>query len=68
MLENIVLELAKNSDIEGILDLQELYLVSNRKLLPALALYRKVGFVEVPITAHDLALFERCDIRMNIEF
>ncbi|MEY4936662.1 MAG: hypothetical protein RIS64_3021 [Bacteroidota bacterium] len=45
-----------------------LYLVSNRKLHPALALYRKVGFVEVPIKECDLALFERCDIRMNIEF
>jgi putative acetyltransferase len=47
---------------------REIYLVSNRKLAPALALYRKVGFVEVPITAYDLALFERCDIRMNIVF
>jgi N-acetylglutamate synthase-like GNAT family acetyltransferase len=47
---------------------RELYLVSNRKLHPALALYRKVGFVEVPITACDLALFERCDIRMNLVF
>ncbi|MEN9609594.1 MAG: hypothetical protein RLZZ628_408 [Bacteroidota bacterium] len=47
---------------------REIYLVSNRKLAPALGLYRKVGFVEVPITAYDLALFERCDIRMNIEF
>ncbi len=47
---------------------EEIYLVSNRKLHPALALYRKVGFVEVPITACDLALFERCDIRMSIKF
>lgn len=47
---------------------KELYLISNRKLLPALALYRKMGFVEVPITACDLALFERCDIRMSIHF
>jgi ribosomal protein S18 acetylase RimI-like enzyme len=46
----------------------ELYLVSNRKLDAALGLYRKVGFVEVPITACDLALYERCDIRMSILF
>ncbi len=45
MLENIVLEIAKNSDIEGILDLQELYLVSN------LSDEEKVtGFVTTPFT------------------
>jgi putative acetyltransferase len=46
----------------------EIYLISNRKLHPALALYRKVGFVETELKAMDLALFQRCDIRMTIVF
>ncbi len=45
MLENIVLEIAKNSDINGILDLQELYLVSNLSEEEKIA-----GFVTTPFT------------------
>ena len=45
MIENIVLEIAKNSDIDGILDLQELYLVSNLSDEEKVA-----GFVTTPFT------------------
>lgn len=45
MLENIVLEIAKDSDIDGILDLQELYLVSNLSEEEKIA-----GFVTTPFT------------------
>ncbi len=45
MLENIVLEIAKNSDIDGILELQELYLVSNLTEEEKIA-----GFVTTPFT------------------
>ena len=36
-------------------------LVSNRSLAPALSLYRKLGFVEAPLTATE---YQRADIRM----
>lgn len=39
-------------------------LLSNRKLLPALSLYRKLGFVEVPVGA---VAYKRADIRMAID-
>jgi putative acetyltransferase len=41
-------------------------LTSNRKLVPALALYRKHGFVEVPLGGHDAA-YARVDIRMALD-
>ena len=45
MLENVILEIAKTSDISGILDLQELYLVSNLSEEEKVA-----GFVTTPFT------------------
>ena len=45
MLENVILEIAKTSDILGILDLQELYLVSNLSEEEKVA-----GFVTTPFT------------------
>jgi hypothetical protein len=45
MLENVILEIAKTSDIDGILDLQELYLVSNLSDEEKVA-----GFVTTPFT------------------
>ena len=41
-------------------------LTSNRKLVPALALYRKHGFREVPLGGHD-ANYARVDIRMALD-
>jgi len=40
-----------------------LYLESNTKLVPAINLYRKVGFVEVPIVG---AGYDRVDIQMEL--
>lgn len=40
---------------------KEIELVSNRSLAPALALYRKLGFVEAPLASTE---YERADIRM----
>jgi len=39
-------------------------LLSNRKLAPALNLYQKLGFTEVPVPAND---YQRCDIKMEIQ-
>jgi GNAT superfamily N-acetyltransferase len=39
-------------------------LLSNRILLPALNLYRKLGFVEVPLPPND---YKRADIKMVLE-
>ena len=39
-------------------------LLSNRSLAPAMALYRKLGFVEVPLGHVD---YQRADIRMAID-
>ncbi len=39
-----------------------LYLLSNRKLTPAITMYESVGFVEVPIGE---TLYERTDIKMD---
>lgn len=39
----------------------ELELLSNRRLAPALALYRKLGFVEAPLPPSE---YQRADIRM----
>ncbi|HEU5047229.1 MAG TPA: GNAT family N-acetyltransferase [Rickettsiales bacterium] len=40
-----------------------LFLVSNRKLSPAIHLYKKAGFTEVPLESGDV-LYERADIKM----
>ncbi|MES2520555.1 MAG: GNAT family N-acetyltransferase [Bacteroidota bacterium] len=41
---------------------KSLYLLSNRKLTPAITMYLSLGFVEVPIGE---TLYERTDIKMN---
>ena len=41
-----------------------LWLESNRKLKPALALYKKFGFEETPL--NPATPYERCDIRMTL--
>jgi len=41
---------------------KSLYLLSNRKLIPAITMYSNLGFVEVPIGA---TLYERTDIKMD---
>lgn len=40
-------------------------LLSNRKLAPALNLYHKLGFKEVPLPEND---YQRADIKMEIQF
>ncbi len=42
-----------------------LHLYSNRKLIPALALYKKVGFKEVPLEKD--VYYERADIKMVLQ-
>jgi GNAT superfamily N-acetyltransferase len=42
----------------------KVYLVSNRKLETALNLYKRLGFVEVPMPP---SIYERADIKMEIE-
>ena len=42
-----------------------LFLDSNTKLKPALNLYRRVGFKEIPVGDSP---YDRCDIRMEIKF
>jgi GNAT superfamily N-acetyltransferase len=39
------------------------FLLSNRRLTPALTLYQKLGFVEVPLPASD---YQRADIKMEL--
>ena len=51
-------------DYAGQNGVKRLFLDSNRKLTPALALYKKVGFKEIP-TPKDTP-YERCDIRMEL--
>lgn len=41
----------------------KVYLVSNRQLGPALNLYRRLGFVEVPMPP---SIYERADIKMEL--
>jgi len=43
----------------------KVYLVSNTKLTPALNLYKKLGFAEVPIESTE---YERTDIKMELTF
>jgi GNAT superfamily N-acetyltransferase len=45
---------------------KRLFLESNRILVPALSLYRKLGFVEVPTNPNTP--YQRCDIAMEIIF
>lgn len=42
--------------------IEKLILYSNRKLLPAIHLYKKFGFVEVPLEG---GVYERADIKME---
>lgn len=42
-----------------------LYLDSNRKLKPAINLYTKIGFVEIPVP--EDSPYERCNIRMELK-
>ncbi|MDT7831947.1 bifunctional helix-turn-helix transcriptional regulator/GNAT family N-acetyltransferase [Flavobacteriaceae bacterium S356] len=44
---------------------EKIMLYSNRSLTPAINLYRKVGFYEVPV--ENEALYERADIKMILE-
>ena len=44
------------------LDAAKLVLYSNRKLLPALHLYKKFGFIEVPLENSE---YKRSDIKME---
>ncbi|MEN2416092.1 GNAT family N-acetyltransferase [Flavobacterium mesophilum] len=43
-------------------DIKTLFLYSNTKLLPAIHLYRKFGFVEIPL---ESGIYERADIKME---
>lgn len=43
-----------------------LFLDSNTLLTPAISLYRKVGFNEIPVPSNSP--YERCNIRMEIKF
>lgn len=43
-------------------NIQKLILYSNRKLLPAIHLYEKFGFVEIPL---EDGIYERADIKME---
>lgn len=46
--------------------MKKVILYSNKGLSPALAIYRKHGFVEVPVEEH--VHYERCDIKMELVF
>lgn len=46
--------------------IKTLFLDSNTKLVPAISLYRKMGFVEIPTP--DDTPYERCNIRMAMTF
>lgn len=48
----------------GIKGIRRLFLDSNRKLKPAISLYKKVGFREIPVPKDSP--YERCDIRMEL--
>lgn len=43
-------------------NIHKLFLYSNRKLLPAIHLYTKFGFIEVPV---EEGVYERADIKME---
>jgi len=46
------------------LGIERLFLDSNRKLTPAITLYNKVGFKEIPVPKDTP--YERCNIRMEL--
>jgi len=46
-------------------DFKQLFLDSSRKLTPAITLYKKVGFKEIPVPTDTP--YERCDIRMELD-
>lgn len=43
---------------------EKLFLLSNKKLVPAISLYTKMGFVEKPLIAND---YDRADIYMELD-
>lgn len=43
---------------------KKVFLLSNTKLIPALSLYKKFGFIEVPLDPNNL--YKRTDIQMEI--
>ncbi|MCG8574091.1 MAG: GNAT family N-acetyltransferase [Flavobacteriales bacterium] len=51
-------------DYAGQAGINRVFLDSNRKLTPALRLYEKVGFKEIPVPTDTP--YERCDIRMEL--
>ena len=51
-------------DYAGKQGVKVLFLDSNRKLTPAIALYNKVGFKEIPVPKGTP--YKRCDIRMEL--
>ena len=57
--EKLILHCLAVAEAKGI---EKLILYSNRKLLPAIHLYKKFGFVEVPL---ESSIYERADIKME---
>lgn len=53
---NFCIEFAKENNIK------RLFLYSNTKLLPAIHLYKKFGFIEIPL---EDGVYERADIKME---
>lgn len=51
-------------DFAGITGAKRLFLDSNTKLTPAITLYNKVGFREIPVPKDTP--YERCNIRMEL--
>jgi GNAT superfamily N-acetyltransferase len=51
-------------DFAGQNGIKRLFLDSNTKQVPALTLYRKVGFKEIPVP--EDSPYERCNIRMEL--
>ena len=58
MLSQVAIQFAKSKKARKII------LYSNTKLTPAISLYRKLGFAEVPVDGP----YKRCDIKMEIVF
>lgn len=58
-LMNYCIAFAKKNQFE------RLFLDSSRKLTPAINLYKKVGFVEIPVPKDTP--YERCNIRMELK-
>lgn len=54
---NSIIEIAKNMDAE------RLILYSNRQLKPAITIYLKMGFTEIPL---EPGLYKRADIKMEL--